>query len=221
MEVFHGSEKIIEAPNFDFRNTANDYGRGFYCTEDIELAKEWACKKSNNGFANIYDLDTEGLNICNLNGDEYNILNWLALLTKNRGYWQNHTIAEDAKVFLQKEYLPDTSAADIIIGYRADDSYFSFAQDFISGVISLQQLAKAMYLGKLGEQIVLKSEKAFSSIKFKGYKIAEAEIYYQKKAKRDIEARREYGVNKASRNVDDIYIIDILRGRVKEDDLRI
>ena len=43
------------------------------------------------------------------------------------------------------------------IGYRADDSYFSFASDFINGAISYRQLCNAMCLGKLGQQFVLKS----------------------------------------------------------------
>lgn len=42
--------------------------------------------------------------------------------------------------------------------------YFSFAQDFVAGVISLEKLSEAMRLGKLGEQIVLKSPKAFDQI---------------------------------------------------------
>ena len=48
---------------------------------------------------------------------------------------------------------------DVIIGYRADDSYFSFAKDFINNTISVEQLAEAMRLGELGIQIVLKSER--------------------------------------------------------------
>ena len=55
---------------------------------------------------------------------------------------------------------------DIIKGYRADDSYFSFARSFVSNEISLKQLGYAMRLGKLGEQYVLKSKKAFDTIKF-------------------------------------------------------
>ena len=72
----------------------------------------------------------------------------------------------------------DLSQFDIVIGYRADDSYFSFAQDFVSGVISLNKLSEAMRLGKLGEQIVLKSKFAFSKIKYEGFEPAEKDTYY-------------------------------------------
>ena len=57
MILYHGSEKIIDAPEFGKGNSHNDYGRGFYCTENEELAKEWACSNNNNGFANKYEFD--------------------------------------------------------------------------------------------------------------------------------------------------------------------
>ncbi|MDO4418620.1 MAG: DUF3990 domain-containing protein [Eubacteriales bacterium] len=50
-----------------------------------------------------------------------------------------------------------------IIGYRADDSYFTFAQDFVSGVIPLSKLSEAMHLGRLGERIVFKSREEFGN----------------------------------------------------------
>ena len=222
MLLYHGSENIIYKPTFGQGNSANDYGREFYCTENYDIAGEWACKSDNNGFINQYDFNDTGLSICNLNSPEYNMLNWLAVLTRFRGYWQKNSIAEQAKEFLQENYYIDLSSYDVIIGYRADDSYFSFAQDFIMGVISLRKLGIAMHLGKLGEQIVLKSNKAFERISYITNDPAEAEKYYHRKVARDLAARRAYTDAKSSAdNIDDIFIIDILRGRVKEDDLRI
>ena len=161
MLVYHGSDHIIEKPVYHGSKRTNDYGYGFYTTESIELAKEWACSDQRNGFANIYDFNPEGLSVLHLNSPEYNILNWLAILTKYRSYWQNGSIAEEAKNYLQQHFFVDPAPYDVIIGYRADDSYFTFAQDFVAGAISLKKLSEAMRLGKLGEQIVLKSEKAF------------------------------------------------------------
>mgnify|MGYP002238404656 CR=1 FL=1 len=65
------------------------------------------------------------------------------------------------KKYIKEHFLIDITPYDIIVGYRADDSYFSFAQDFVSGVISLEKLSEAMRLGKLGEQIVLKKSESF------------------------------------------------------------
>ena len=222
MKLYHGSENIIEKPVYGKGARYNDYGKGFYCTENIELAKEWACAKQKNGYANIYDLDLSELNVLNLNSASYNILNWLAILADNRTYWQNGSIAEPAKNYIKENFLPDISTYDVIIGYRADDSYFSFAQDFVSGVISLQKLAQAMRLGKLGEQIVLKSPKAFAQIQFAGYENADAEEYYIKKNEREREARRQYRRNKKEQaDVNELFILDIMREEIKNGDARL
>lgn len=135
MELYHGSAKIIECPQYELSAKNKDYGRGFYCTENIELAKEWACGKGEDGYANKYMLDINGLKILDLNSPKYNILNWLAILTKNRTYWQRCSISEQAKTYLQENFLIDTVEFDVIRGYRADNSYFSFAQDFVANTI--------------------------------------------------------------------------------------
>ena len=220
--LYHGSENIIEKPEFGKGALHNDYGRGFYCTENIELAKEWACASQHNGYANVYEFDITGLKCLNLNSPEYNILNWLAILADNRTYWQNGSISEQAKKYVKDNFLPDISEYDVITGYRADDSYFSFAQDFVANTISFQKLSEAMRLGKLGEQIVLKSPKAFDQIKFLGYESAEAGEYYLKKSEREREARKEYRSRKKEvANINDLYILDIMREGIKNGDARL
>ena len=66
MVLFHGSPNIIRKPVFGFGNAHNDYGMGFYCSESIELAKEWACTTENGGFANQYEFDMTDLSVMNL-----------------------------------------------------------------------------------------------------------------------------------------------------------
>lgn len=220
--LYHGSEYLIENPQFGKGSLHNDYGRGFYCTENIELAKEWACGKQTNGYANIYELNMSDLKCLNLNSKEYNILNWLAILADNRTYWQNGSIAEEAKKYIKDHFLLDISVYDVIIGYRADDSYFSFAQDFVAGVISLEKLSEAMRLGKLGEQIVLKSEKAFEQIKYVRSEIVDREIYYVRKNEREREARKEYRMSKLQKDtINQLYMIDIMREGMENDDVRL
>ncbi len=220
--LYHGSENIIEKPEFGKGARNNDYGKGFYCTENIELAKEWACAKQNNGYANMYEFDMSGLEVLNLNSPGYNILNWLAILADNRTYWQNGSMAEQAKKYITDNFLPDISGYDVIIGYRADDSYFSFAQDFVAGVISLQKLSEAMRLGKLGEQIVLKRKKAFEQIYFIGYEGVDAGEYFNKKREREREARREYRKSKeVTADVNELFILDIMREEIKNGDARL
>ena len=222
MIVYHGSDHIVDIPVYNGSKRTNDYGYGFYTTESIDLAKEWACSDNRDGFANTYELNMEGLNILRLNSHEYSILNWLAILTRYRSYWQNGSIAEEAKNYLQEHFFIDPAPFDIIIGYRADDSYFTFARDFVSGTISLRKLSEAMNLGKLGEQIVLKSPAAFEQIRFIGAEPADAVTYYEKKSIRDRDARRAYrNVRKTSDGINEIYMLDIMREEIKNGDLRL
>ena len=222
MIVYHGSDHIIETPLYNGSKRTNDYGYGFYTTENKELAMEWACSDNRDGFANIYELNTDGLHILNLNDSQYTILNGLAVLTKYRSYWQSGSVAEEAKNYLQKNFFVDPSGYDIVIGYRADDSYFSFAQDFVSGAISLRKLSEAMRLGKLGEQVVLKSEKSFSQIRFIDAEAAAAEIYFEKKSFRDRDARRAYRLSrKEAENINELYMLDIMREEIRNGDPRL
>ena len=222
MIVYHGSDHIVKTPLYNGSKRTNDYGYGFYTTENKELAMEWACSDNRDGFANIYELNTDGLHILNLNDSQYTILNWLAVLTKYRSYWQSGSVAEEAKNYLQKNFFVDPSGYDIVIGYRADDSYFSFAQDFVSGAISLRKLSEAMRLGKLGEQVVLKSEKSFSHIRFIDAEPAAAETYFEKKSIRDRDARRAYRLSRQkAENIHELYMLDIMREEIKNGDPRL
>lgn len=220
--LYHGSEVIVEKPEYGKGARTNDYGRGFYCTEELELAKEWACAKGRNGYANRYEMELEKMKILNLNSSDYHILNWLALLADNRTYWQRGSISEEAKRYIHDNFLPDISEYDVIIGYRADDSYFAFAQDFVAGTISLQKLSEAMRLGKLGEQIVLKSRRAFEEIRYLGSEFVSAEEYYGKKLEREREAKREYRKKRENvAQINEIFILDIMREGMKNEDLRL
>ena len=220
--LYHGSEVIVEKPEYGKGARTNDYGRGFYCTEELELAKEWACAKGRNGYANRYEMELEKMKILNLNSSDYHILNWLALLADNRTYWQRGSISEEAKRYIHDNFLPDISEYDVIIGYRADDSYFAFAQDFVAGTISLQKLSEAMRLGKLGEQIVLKSRRAFEEIRYLGSEFVSAPPPARKKLEREREAKREYRKKRENAaQINEIFILDIMREGMKNEDLRL
>lgn len=222
MIVYHGSDHIIQAPEYNGSKRTNDYGCGFYTTESLELAKEWACSDNKDGFANSYELELDGLNILQLNSPEYNILNWLAILAKNRTYWQKGSIAQEAKDYLQEHFYIDTSTFDVIVGYRADDSYFAFAQDFVSGAISLAKLSEAMHLGKLGEQVVLKSRLSFEHIHYLGAEPADAATYYEKKATRDRDVRRAYRATRHTADgINELFMLDIMREGIKNGDPRL
>ena len=220
--VYHGSSKIIEQPLYGMGNPNNDYGLGFYCTESIELAKEWACSAETNGYANKYELDLNGLSILSLTSGSYNILNWLFVLLKNRKFRIGGDIAKQAKDYIFENFAIEYKNYDIIKGYRADDSYFSFANAFLNNTISISQLEKAMVLGKLGEQIVAVSEKAINTLNFIDSVSAPKEIYFPKKLARDTAAREDFRKEKTKGSVlTEKYVMDIIREGWKNDDDRL
>ena len=221
--LYHGSSKIIERPEYGMGNKRNDYGLGFYCTLDIELAKEWACSTKTGGFANIYSFDETSLNVLNLNAPEYGILNWLAILINNRVFSIDAPIVAEGMEYLSYHFLPDVSRFDVIKGCRADDSYFTFAMDFLSNTISLRQLSRAMRLGYLGEQYVIKSHKAFDTLKYIRSEPADGDVYFTKRRDRDKQAREQYlkRERKSARQRDDMFMLDILREEMKRGDARL
>ncbi len=222
IKVYHGSTKVIEKPTFGLGNPNNDYGLGFYCTETIDLAKEWACSAESDGYANQYTLDVSDLSILSLTGGDYHILNWLFVLLENRKFRIGGEIAKQAKSYIFENFAVDYKQYDIIKGYRADDSYFAFATAFLNNTISVSQLEKAMVLGKLGEQVVAMSEKAIGAFEFENAFLAAKEIYYPKKLARDTSARAEFKKEKSRGSLlTEKYILDIIREGWKNDDERL
>ena len=188
--LYHGSEVIIEKPVYKLGNVHNDYGLGFYCTSNKELAKEWASKKSGIGFVNKYSLRDDNLKILDLTKPPFdNVLYWIALLMNNRILSSNlkNNYPRELK-HLEDKYLLDVNDYDVIIGYRADDSYFHFPEAFIRSEITLESLNSIFLAGDLGKQYVLISRRAFNLIKFIDYEAVEEKSqkdYYKRKTNAD------------------------------------
>lgn len=218
--IYHGSPKVIETPVYGAGRKNNDFGSGFYCTEDKELAKEWAVTSLRSGFSNCYKLNTEYLRILRLNSPGYTVLNWIAVLVANRLFSIRTPVAGRAKRYLLDNFYVNVSAYDLITGYRADDSYFDYAETFLNNGITVDQLAHAMQLGKPGEQIVIKSQSAFSRLQFEGFETANKDIYYVLRKARNDEANAAY-LKLLEKETDGLYIQDIIRKGIKNDDPRI
>jgi len=223
LELLHGSDHVIRQPDFHLGKKNNDYGQGFYCTRELPMAMEWACKQNTDGFVNIYSFEQDSLKVLNLLDGNYNILHWMALLLKNRTFRLSNEISIDARNYIIKNFSIDLRDYDVIVGYRADDSYFSFAESFVQNGLSLRSLNQALRLGKLGEQTVLISEKAFEHLIFEDVKLADKTIYYPKFIKRDSSARETYRneIRESRSYKEDIFVLDILREEMKNDDPRI
>lgn len=220
--IYHGSEEIREHPQYGYGNPKNDYGLGFYCTQDLALAKEWSVHEDRNGYANRYELNMESLTCLNLSDTKYNILHWLTILLQNRVFTTKSDIAKAGKQYLIEHFHIPYEDYDVIEGYRADDSYFSFAEAFLNNTISCQRLSVALRLGHLGRQIVIKSKKAFKSLKYLDAEEADADIYYPLRKERNEKARLAFLSDKAGPyDKDALYLSDVIKEGVKEDDPRL
>lgn len=214
MKIYHGSERIIKNPDYSLGKAHNDFGKGFYCTQDEERAKEWACKRNNEGYVNVYELDIDNFNVLDLTDEKYSVMNWISILLNNRTFNILSSLAEESKKYIINNYSIDTKKYDVVIGYRADDSYFSYAQSFINNSISIEGLQKAMLLGNLGKQIVLVSKKAFEKIKFIKHYPVDNNVYYNKYVINDTKARKEYRDIKLNKS--DTYILDLIRSQKRK-----
>lgn len=223
MVLFHGSDKIIINPSKEGGRPNNDYGQGFYCTEHLDLAREWACSEASTAFVSHYSLVPElELKVCDLQGPGYHVLNWLAVLLKHRVFDITFEFLAAIKEYILEEFLPDLSGFDIIKGYRADDSYFGIARAFLQGSIPLEKLAEALRLGKLGEQTFIQSEKAFEALTFVSAEPVDKSIYLPKRLKRDTDARDAFKQMRQDLvGASGTFAIDLYRNNWKNDDARL
>lgn len=188
--LYHGSPNKIVTPKYGFGQDKHDYGRGFYLTESIELAREWAVcnSNSNNGYLHKFELELNGLNI--LDFDQYGVLYWLAELMSHRDASDSKRYYMLAEKFINK-YKINSEGFDIIKGWRADASYFFIAREFVRDNIDVNILQDLLMLGDLGIQFCIKSEYAFNSlIKLENEtEVVDFNTYYDKYITRDTTAR--------------------------------
>ncbi|MCR5641406.1 MAG: DUF3990 domain-containing protein [Lachnospiraceae bacterium] len=221
MRLYHGSKIVVEQPIKAAGRVNNDYGQGFYCTENIELAKEWASETSKGGFVNEYMIDTSGMKVIDLNKEPYTIFHWLTVLVEHRKVRISTPLMKRGVDFLKTNFHVDISQADIIRGYRADDSYFSFVRAFLQNSIDVYQLERAMRLGGLGEQVFIQSEAAFHAIKFIDAERVEGKVYAPKRQEREQEAKRAFDGLLLEEIVSGVYLSDVIKGKVNIDELRL
>lgn len=171
MEIYHGSKEIIEKPKVHGSFLHNDYGPSFYLTVELESAKSWACKNEIIGIVNCYSVDDKkfkNLKILDLTDkNKYSVLNWLAILMHFRKLDSRFIVNNELGLKWLEKYYIDVNNFDVVIGYRADDSYFRFPISFISNDLSFEDLEEVYLSGNLGIQYAFMSEKAIQLLKFK------------------------------------------------------
>ena len=189
--LYHGTPDKLVVPQYGGGDEKHDYGKGFYLTENIELAKEWAVCRPNelNGWVHMYELDADGLKI--LDFQQRDVLSWLAELMKHRDAADSKRYRMLAGKFSEK-YGIDTSDYDVIRGWRANASYFYIAKEFVRDNIDVDILEELLSLGGLGIQYCIKSETAYTRLKEKRDQLLAVPYaeFNDRYNQRDVEARK-------------------------------
>lgn len=210
MIFYYGADRKVEKPlyNYSEGNPNNDYGLGFYLTREKDKAELWASQYED-GYCIKYEVDLKDLKVLYLNSNtEEEIMQWISILVNNRFSKEEIENYRDTIDWLNNNYHIDLDEYDVIVGYRADDSYFLYSRDFVANELSIDALSKAMKLGRLGLQYCLKSEKAFKRIKTLEYIKIEKNNNYSV-FRRNV--RQEYLDTKANDDIHNTRILDIMR----------
>lgn len=151
MKLYHGSNLKVEVPEILDSKRALDFGKGFYLTTDLEQAKRWAMvvtKRREQGIptVSVFDYDIENhLNILKFDGPN---IEWLRFISNNR-----------KMIEADKDY-------DIIVGPVANDNTMPVINMYLSGLYDENEALKRLLPQNLKDQVVFKTRKALSYLKF-------------------------------------------------------
>ena len=190
--LYHGTPDKVFTPTYGKGNEKHDYGKGFYLTESIDLAKEWAVCRPNeeNGWVHKYELDCKDLKV--LDFQKLSVLTWLAELMKHRDAADSKRYRMLAAKFIEK-YGVETEGYDVIKGWRANASYFYIAKEFVRDNIDMDILTELLSLGGLGIQYCIKSRLAYEHLQEvqDGLLSVDYMEFREKYNQRDVSARQK------------------------------
>ena len=143
---------------------SHDFGAGFYLTDDMNLAKEWSVyrPKSNDGWVHVFDLEVEKLKV--LDFRSVGVFQWVAELMKHRDADESSAYRRRAPKFIEK-YGIDSDDYDIVVGWRADASYFYIVKSFVRDEVDADALPELLKLGGFGTQYMVKSAMAYANLR--------------------------------------------------------
>ncbi len=215
MRLYHGSKRIVQEPAPDIGNFRNDFGEGFYCTDNRMSAGGWAVSDRTNGIINTYSIDLSGLDVLRLGTDFHSILLWLRILMEYRPFRSSTDWMDRRFDWMRKNIPLDIEGHDIIAGPAADDSRLTFTERFLGNQIPMEELA--VVLSGTTDQYVLKTPKAFEALRYTGFEIADAEDYITWAAERDHTTRE----SASDSELNGLFMSDLLRRGFTFDDSRL
>lgn len=144
MQIYFGSNVIVNKPKIITDGFYKDFGYGFYCTNFEKQAKRWALTKKNKHVVNVYSYaENENLNclIFKEMSDE-----WLDFVVSSR-QGERH------------DY-------DIVEGPMADDTIWNYVDDFARGLISRIAFWELVKFKNPTRQVVFCAEAALKCLEY-------------------------------------------------------
>lgn len=165
MRLFHGSQSEEVEPQYGLGLDHHDFGKGFYLTQDAELAKEWSVyrPKANDGWVHAFELELEGLKV--LDFREKGVFAWVAELMKHRDADESAAYRRRAPLFIEKYGIKDSESFDVEIGWRANASYFYIVKAFVRDEVDADCLEDLLKLGDYGIQYAVKTPRAYANLR--------------------------------------------------------
>lgn len=190
MMVYHGAAQVVARPVWDGGGGCRDFGPGFYCTDQRELAEEWACAGGQGGFVTEYALNLDALELFDLTAGAIGPFRWLGLLAANRQFRDTAPAGVNGAAWFRERACPDLTPWDAVLGWRADGSRFSMAQAVFSGEAPAERLYRA--LTQCGTQLVLRTPRALAALRFQSYAAADPLTAFARAKTRDRAVRAAF-----------------------------
>ena len=144
MQIYYGSNVIVNQPKIITDGFYKDFGYGFYCTNFEKQAKRWALTKKNKHVVNVYSY-TENKN-----------LNCL-IFKEMSDEWLDFVVS--SRQGIRHEY-------DIVEGPMADDTIWNYVDDFAHGLISRTAFWELVKFKYPTHQIVFCTEAALKCLAY-------------------------------------------------------
>lgn len=144
MQIYYGSNVIVNQPKIITDGFYKDFGYGFYCTNFEKQAKRWALTKKNKHVVNVYSY-TENKNLNCLIFKEMSD-EWLDFVVSSR-QGERH------------EY-------DIVEGPMSDDTIWNYVDDFARELISRTAFWELVKFKYPTHQIVFCTEAALKCLEY-------------------------------------------------------
>lgn len=162
MKLYHGSKSGLQGKPRPLSRATCDFGRGLYLGNIETQPKSLVSSGSKFPDARFYtaELNIEGLKVLDFSNHDFD---WAMFIAFNRMIidFSEYPALDEKFVGYNKDY-------DVIIGVIADDSMTNVLTDFYNGNITDTVLTMCLKYVDLGNQYVLKTQKACDKIVFDG-----------------------------------------------------